>query len=73
MVSTTSNSSTTEPITEPSSSFTNFLLVQLNRAALRSKITTNQIEMATVALSGGLISPEQAILILAECGVEVSS
>jgi hypothetical protein len=57
----------------PSSAFTNFILAQLNYAALRSKITTNQIETATVALSGGLISAEQALLILAELEIEISS
>jgi hypothetical protein len=55
----------------PSSAFTDFVLAQLNYAALRSKITINQIETATVALSGGLITAEQAILILAECRLEI--
>jgi hypothetical protein len=63
-----------EPATaEPSSAFTSFILAQLNCAALRSKIITNQIETATVALSGGLISAEQAILILAECRLEIGA
>ena len=66
-------SSTTEATTAPSTAFADFILRQLRCAALRSKIITNQIEAATVALSGGLISSEAAILILAETGIEVSS
>ena len=63
----------TEPITEPSSGFVDFILRRLRVAELRAKAIVNEIEATTVALSGGLISPEMAILILAECGVEVSS
>jgi hypothetical protein len=63
----------TEPMTEPSSGFTSFILAQLNCAVLRSKIITNQIEATITALSAGMITPETAILILTECGVEVSS
>jgi hypothetical protein len=59
--------------TEVPRDFTDFTLGQLRCAALRSKIVANQIEAASAALSAGIISPEQAILILAECGVEVSS
>lgn len=57
--------------TTESSTFTAFLLAQLNCASLRSKIVTNQIEAATVALSAGLILPETAILILAETGLSL--
>jgi len=59
--------------TAPSTAFTDFILRQLRCAALRSKIVTNQLEAAATALSAGMISPEMAILVLAECGVEVSS
>ena len=65
-----------EPTVEPSSAFTAFVLEQVRFAALRSKITTNQLEAATVALSAGMITAEQAILILHETGLaldEVSS
>jgi hypothetical protein len=62
-----------EPTTAPSTSFTDFTLAQLNCAALRSRIALNQIEAATVALSAGMVTPEQALLILAECGIEISS
>ena len=62
-----------EPTVEPSSAFTAFVLEQIRFAALRSKITTNQLEAAAAALSGGVITAEQAILILAETSVEVSS
>jgi hypothetical protein len=65
------------PTVQPRSSaraFTDFVLKQIHCAALRSKIVTNQLEAATTALNAGLISPEAAILILAEAGlVEVSS
>ena len=62
-----------EPTTAPSTAFNDFLLRQLRCAKLRAQITVNQIEMTATALSAGMISPEIAILILAECGVEVSS
>jgi hypothetical protein len=66
---------TPEPTTvEPSSGrFATFILHRLHVAALRAKIVANEIETATVALSAGMISPETAILVLAETGVEVSS
>jgi hypothetical protein len=60
-------------ITSPPSAFVEFLLAQFRCAALRSKLITNQIEAATVALSAGIITPETALLILHETGVEVSS
>jgi hypothetical protein len=62
---------TVEPTT-PSTAFTDFILAQLNWAALRSKIT-NQIETAITALRAGLITPEMALLVLTECGLEISS
>jgi hypothetical protein len=40
---------------------------------VRAELVANQADMALAALSGGLISPEMAILILAETDVEVSS
>jgi hypothetical protein len=64
---------------EPSSAhaFTDFILAQLNCTVLRFKIITNEIEATAAALSGGMITAEQAILILAETGLpladEVSS
>jgi hypothetical protein len=64
----------TEPTTvEPSSGFVDFILHRLHVAALRAKIVANEIEATATALSGGLISPEAAILILAETGIEVMS
>ena len=63
-----------EPTTvAPSSSFTAFALEQIRCAKLRAQMIVNQCEMAITALSAGLITPEAAILILAETGVEVSS
>jgi hypothetical protein len=75
MNSTTANSSTVEPTTvEPSSAaFTAFMLKQIRCAKLRAEITANQADMALAALSAGLITPEMAVLVLAECGVEVPS
>jgi hypothetical protein len=60
----------TEPTTvEPSSAeFTAFVFKQLRCAKLRAEITVNQTEMAMKALNAGILSPEMAILILAECG-----
>jgi hypothetical protein len=64
----------TEPTTAaPSSSFTDFVLTQLKCAALRTKIITNQIEFATIALSAGAITAEQAISVLAETGLEIGA
>jgi hypothetical protein len=62
-----------ETTTAPSTAFTAFVLGQIRVAKLRAELAANQADMAITALSGGVISPEQAILILAECGVEVSS
>jgi hypothetical protein len=59
--------------TEASSAFSQFVLRQIECAKLRAELTVNQTDMALSALSAGLISPETAILILAETGVEVSS
>ena len=74
MISTTSKSSAAlVSTTETSSAFTQFVLRQIECAKLRAELVVNQADMAIIALSGGLISPEMAILILAECGVEVVS
>jgi hypothetical protein len=58
----------TEPTTAPSTAFADFILAQIRCAALRSKITCNQLEAAATALSAGMISPEMALLILHETG-----
>ena len=64
----------TEPTTvEPSSAVTAFVLEQIRCVKARAEIVANQADMAATALSAGLITPEAAILILAETGVEVSS
>jgi hypothetical protein len=55
------------------SSFPAFVLPQTHCAALRSKIITNQLEAATVALEGGLITAEQALLVLHEAGLEIGA
>jgi hypothetical protein len=62
--------------TETSSAFTAFVTGQIRIAKLRFELAANQADAALAALSGGLISPEEAILILAETGLvldEVSS
>jgi hypothetical protein len=69
MTFTTFNSSTVEP----STAFTDFILAQIRIAKVRFELAANQAEMATTALSAGLISPEAAILILAETSLEISS
>jgi hypothetical protein len=62
------------PTVESSSAaFTAFVIEQIRCAKLRAEITVNQCEMAAAAVSAGLISPEIALLVLHECGVEVSS
>jgi hypothetical protein len=61
-----------EPTTAaPSSGFADFILHRLRVATLRAKIVANEIEATATALRGGLISPEAAILILTECGLEI--
>jgi hypothetical protein len=69
------NSSTnkTEIATEPSSGFVDFILHRLRVAELRAKIVANEIATTATALSAGMITPEMAILILAETGLEISS
>jgi hypothetical protein len=64
---------TPEPTTvEPSSSsFTAFVIGQIGCAKLRAEIIVNQCDMAITALSGGFISPEAALLILHEAGLEL--
>ena len=63
---------TPEPTTaEPSSAFTDFVLKQIRCTKLRAQITVNQTEMAITALSAGMISPEVALLIVAETGLEL--
>jgi hypothetical protein len=63
----------TEPTTvEPSSAaFTAFVLRQLRCAELRAELVANQCKRAAAAVSGGLISPEMALLVLHETGVEL--
>ena len=75
---TTSPNIVAEPIysgtsTTASSTFTAFVLTQLRCAQLKAEIVVNQIEAATAALSAGMITAEQAILILAETSIEVVS
>jgi len=72
MTSTTTKSSA-EPTVEPSSAeFTAFVFKQIRCGKLRAEITANQCEMAAAALSAGIVTAEQAILILAETGLELS-
>jgi hypothetical protein len=59
--------------TETSSTFTQFVLRQIECTKLRAQLVVNQADAALAALAGGLIAPEIAIMILAETGVEVSS
>jgi hypothetical protein len=59
------------PTVAPSSAFTDFVLKQISCAKLHAELTVNQCDMAITALSGGLIPPEVALLVLAECGLEI--
>jgi hypothetical protein len=66
----------TEPTTASGAAFTDFILAQIRIAKTRAELTVTQADMAITALSAGLITPEPAILVLAECGLpldEVSS
>jgi hypothetical protein len=65
--------SSTAVSSNASAAFTAFVLGQIRITKLRAELIANQADAAIVALAAGLVSPEQAILILAECGVEVSS
>jgi hypothetical protein len=44
-----------------------YLLAELRCAALRARLWQADIEAVGVALRGGLISPEQAVALLADC------
>jgi hypothetical protein len=61
------------PALPSSSSFTAFVIEQIGCARLHAELTVNQCDMAITALSAGMITPEMAILILAETGLEISS
>jgi hypothetical protein len=66
-------SSTTES-SNASAAFTAFVLGQIRLTKLRAELVVNQADMAHAALAGGLISPEMALLVMTECGIdEVSS
>jgi hypothetical protein len=56
---------------EPSSGFVDFILRRLRVAELQAKIVANEIATTATALSAGMITPEMAILILAETGLEI--
>jgi hypothetical protein len=61
------------PALPSSSSFTAFVLQQIGCAKLRAEITVNQCDVAITALNAGTITAEQAILILAECRLEIGA
>jgi hypothetical protein len=44
-----------------------YLLAELRCAALRARLRTQDIEAVGLALKGGLIEPEQALELLADC------
>ena len=44
-----------------------YLIQELRCAALRARLWQADIEAVGVALRGGLISPEQAVALLADC------
>jgi hypothetical protein len=56
--------------TEPSSSFTDFVLRRLHVARLQARIALNQLDTVHVALSGGWIDGEDAIAMLGEAGLD---
>jgi hypothetical protein len=62
------NSSTAKSTTAPSSGFTDFVLKQLRCVGLRTMLIGDQIDALGVALRGGIISQEMALLGLHECG-----
>jgi hypothetical protein len=64
--------SSTTVSSNASAAFTAFVLGQIRITKLRAELAANQADAALAALSGGLISPETAILLLAE-GQEHSS
>ena len=46
-----------------------YLLAELRAAALRARLWQADIDAVGLALKGGLISPDQAVEHLADCGV----
>jgi hypothetical protein len=64
--------STTATSSNASTAFTAFVLGQIRITKLRFELAANQADMAIAALSNGLITPEMAVLVLAETGLEIS-
>jgi hypothetical protein len=46
---------------------TDYLLAELRCAALRARLLASDIDAVGWALKGGLVSPEQALELLADC------
>jgi hypothetical protein len=51
----------------PSTSFQDYLLAQMRCATLRARIMQADLDAIGIALKGGLITPDQAILLLDDC------
>ena len=49
------------------SDFQNYLLAELRCASLRLRLEQSDIEAIALALKGGLITPDQAIVLLDDC------
>ena len=52
---------------EASSNRITYLLAELHCASLRARLQRHDIDAIGLALKGGLITPEQAIALLADC------
>jgi hypothetical protein len=60
--------SDSEPTAAPSSGFADFVLCRIRVAHARARLIVNDIEAIGVALKGGVISPEVALLSLDQAG-----
>jgi hypothetical protein len=65
----TSLTSDAQPIAEASSVFSAFVLGRLRCAHIRMRLALNAIDVAGLALKGGLIDGETALAMLDEAGL----
>jgi hypothetical protein len=56
-------------VTEPSSSFTDFVICRVRYARILVRLALNQLDSVDVALSAGWISGEDALAMLDEDGL----
>jgi hypothetical protein len=58
----------TAAMPEHADNFKNYLLAELRCAGLRARLLQSDIDAIGIALKGGLITPDQALVLLYDCG-----